>query len=159
MGPNSSGECHICGKRAIDSQQAPTRASTSQDCARLTSFPWAHPLLGPLWVIHLACGLWMSRSAGRYTSSTALDWRTEDIGGRTLGCSLFPSLSFCLELNVSNGWWEAVLCRVNNSDMVFLKWYFIFCILYRPLDDLHTYLRIKDHESPAVKWPGQAFLC
>lgn len=33
-------------KKATDSQQAVSRASASQDCARLTSFSWYRPLLG-----------------------------------------------------------------------------------------------------------------
>lgn len=138
-------------KRLFTFQQALTRASASQDCARLTSFPIPMPyrgLCGPS-IQHVACGC-PNLQADTLLQVWTRGQKTEDEG--------HWAVSLLLPVpNVSNSLREAVLCRVNDPDVVFLKSYLRTycysskfgegCILYLPLYDLCAYLCIEDHGS------------
>lgn len=136
-------------KKATDSQQAVSRASASQDCARLTSFSWYHPLLGASVGLPFGeelVGVQVCRQTHFYRSgSEHKRQRLKDIG-----LFIFPSLSLCLMLSVSSSWRGTVLSRVNDPDVVFLTPYFraywcpsndgegcVFCL---PLGDFHAHL-------------------
>lgn len=118
-----------------------------------TFFPWSQPFRGPLWACHSDHGLWVAKSAGRLTSAD-LDQRTED---RMKGIgSLLPLL--LLILNVPSSRREAVVCRGNDSEMVFMTRYFRIyrgpwssgkAAYYLPLDVFQAHFPIevlKEHD-------------